>query len=104
MLNAGRIVLQAYTNSLPLLDHVPVGNDIALRINNHAGAEGTLTNRVVAARTSLSTRAAEKAVEKVIHAPAATAVVLIIGTLLPTPTPVRTLDGRLGIDVDHTRS
>src|SRR6202034_2592796 len=70
-----------------------------LGIDNYAGAQRTLANGAVA----LATLPTKEAVEEVIHPAVATAAVIVVGILVATAAPVRILDGRFRIDVDHAR-
>ncbi len=53
MLHARRIVLQPHPDAVRLLHHVPVGDDITFRIDNHARTQRTLANRAVATLAAL---------------------------------------------------
>ena len=48
VLHARRIVFEAHANAVGLLDHVPVGHDVALGIDDHAGAQRTLADGAIA--------------------------------------------------------
>src|SRR5208282_1556747 len=89
------LTLQLHTNAIRFLDHVPVGHDVALGIDDHAGTERALAD---GARLSsaLATLAAEELVEEILEGSvviAALVLVLIgIGPDVP-PAPVRTFYG-----------
>ena len=88
------IILQPDSNSIRLLYHVPVGDDVAFGIDNHAGAQGPFTNRATAApSTALPSRTTEKAVKKVVKR----IPIIVIGG---TTSPALSLDSRFGVDVD----
>src|SRR5215469_5479462 len=92
----GGIVLELYPDPVRLLDHVAVGHDVSLGIDDYARAK-----RALAQRPLLSTLSTEEAVKKVVKwtsAPAAFVVIAARGA--PA---MRVLYGRFGIDVDHAR-
>src|ERR1019366_9341221 len=96
---AGRswvFILQLHTNAIGLLDHVPVGDDVALGIHNHAGTERALADG--ARFPALTTLAAEELVKEILERGVFIAVALILLVLIGThgAPAVRVLDGRLG--------
>src|ERR1700733_3517278 len=99
------LTLQLDANAICLLDHVAIGDDIALRIDNYAGAERALAD-VAGVRAAL---AAEKLIEEILEwaivSLSLIALVILIGIRpgRPAAATVRILDGGLGIDVDDTR-
>src|SRR5215469_14311857 len=90
MLHARGVILQAHANSVCLLDHMPVGNDISLAVDDHARSQRVLANRPAVVGI------AEKLVEKIPKW-----IVFVIP--LSGATAHERLDGRVGVDVDHRR-
>ena len=78
VLHARRIILKPHANAVGFLDHMPVGDDVSLGIDNHARTQGALADRAIArtAGTRLTARATEEVVEEVVH-PAATVIVVL---------------------------
>src|SRR5579863_9703305 len=103
MLHARGIILQPHPNSVRLLHHVPVGDDVALGIDDYPRTQRPLANRAIAAQSTRTSRPAKEVVEEIIHPTAATIFIVVRTLLLPPALPSRILDRRLGIDVDHTR-
>ena len=97
------LILQLHADAVRFLDYMAVGDDIALRIDDHTRTERTLTN--VAAVSALTT---EKAVKEILEAAAlviiAAALIILPALRRPdSPALLRTLDRGLRIDVHHTR-
>src|SRR5690349_20177718 len=97
-------MFQLNANPVCLLDHEAVGDDIALRIHNHAGAERTFPNaasiRSYAAATTgtLSLRTAKEAIKKVLER--ILIVVVAISATRRAHAAVGIFNGGFGIDVD----
>src|SRR5882724_10364986 len=98
MEHAWRIIVQLDANAVSFLNHVAIGDDVALGINHNSGAERALTNGPAARTTTTGTT--EKPVKEIVER------ILIVGTAgssagSSTTTALRSLDSRFGIDVDH---
>src|ERR1700738_3364848 len=94
---------QLHPNAIRLLDHVPVGYDVALGIDDHAGTERALADgaRFWAALAAL---ASEELVKEILEGRVFIAVALFLVRIgSDGAPPVRVLNGRLGIDVYHAR-
>ena len=70
-----RFTLELDADAIGLFDHMPISDDIALRIDNYAGAQRTLAN-VAGVRSAL---AAEKLVEEILKLIVVAA--LLVGSL-----------------------
>src|ERR1022692_3006125 len=105
--HGGGIVHQLYVDAIGFLDHVIVGHDVALGVDDDAGTQGALAQIVgpkALVRTSLAALATKKAVEEVLERTvfvAATRSFLAGGHAAAAT--VRVLDRRFGADVDHRR-
>ena len=44
VLHTGRVVLQVHANAVRLLDHVTIGNDVSLGVNDYARSQRTFTD------------------------------------------------------------
>src|SRR5262249_52750138 len=98
------IFLKAHANAVGFLHHVTVGQNVSLSINNYARSQRALADRSIARSTGSTrayplARATEEVIEKVVET---TAVISVVGTLLPSAAVVRIFDRRFGVDVDHT--
>ena len=98
MEHAWPIIVQLDSNAVSLLNHVAVGNDVALGVNHNSGTQRALTNRT-ATRTT-TTGAAEEPVKEIIER------ILVVRTVRrptgsSTATPLRSFDSGFGIDVHH---
>src|SRR6202521_91675 len=104
MAGRGRIFIhQLHTNAIRLLYHVPVGDDVTLGIDNHAGTKRALADGA-RFRAALAARASEELVKKILERSVFIAVALILVRIGTNRAPtVRVLDGRLGIDIYHAR-
>src|SRR5579872_927967 len=69
---------QTHLNTISLLDHVIVRQDIAIRIDNDAGTEGLAAAACLAVRRSATEWTAEKFLEKLLHGVVACAALLAI--------------------------
>src|ERR1700675_4165638 len=100
----GRVFIhQLHTNAIGLLDHVPVGDDVALGIHNNARTERALADGACFWAT-LTTLASEELNKEILERSVFIAVALIlirIGT--DGAPPVRVLDSRFRINVHHAR-
>src|SRR5271169_3311708 len=98
---SGVFILELHANAICLFDHVAVGNDVALGVDNHTGTERALADgsRI---GTALATLAPEKFVEEILEGSVVIAALILvrIGTC-GVPSPARVLNGRLGIDIHH---
>src|SRR5262249_20735790 len=65
VLRAWRVIIEAYANAVGLLDYVAIGQDISLRVDDHAGAERAFTDGAIV--TTRATLAAEKAVKEIVN-------------------------------------
>src|SRR3981081_2548113 len=88
---------QLHTNAIGLLDHVPIGDNVALGIHDHTGTERALADgtRFWAALAALS---AEELVKEILEGSVFLSVALFliwIGT--DGAPPVRGLNGRSGM-------
>src|SRR5579872_3058884 len=90
-----RLAVDLHANTVCLFDNVTIGDNVALRVHNYAGAQGVLTD------WSLLSLPAKEAVEEVLKR------ILIVSTTLvrwsSTPSAVRILDRRFGVDIHHRR-
>ena len=95
-------VLQLHANAICLLDHVAIGDDVTLRIDNHAGTERALAD--VARVAALSGKDFVKEIlEGIVLITLPLILVLVrIGTQ-GAPPMVGVLDSGLGIDVHNAR-
>src|SRR5205814_8036365 len=95
--HAWRIIIQLDGNTISLLNHMPVGHDVALGIHQDSGPQRALANGASTRATAAGTT--EEAVKEVIER------ILIVraagGPTRGTATALRSLDGGLGINVDH---
>src|ERR1700677_1144636 len=104
VLHTWRIILQTHADPVGFFDHMAIGNDVALGIDDYARSKRTLANRSIAIGSALPALSTEEAVEKIVHtavAPTAAAFFVIIGSLAAAP--VWILNSRFCIDVDHAR-
>src|SRR2546427_12295971 len=100
MEHAWRIIVQLDSNAVSLLNHVAVGNAVALGVNHNSGTQRALTNRT--ANRTTTTGAAEEPVKEIIER------ILVVRTVRrPTrssaETQLRSCDSGFGIDADHAR-
>jgi len=100
-----RIGGEANEDLVGLIDDVIVGDDVAARVDDEAGAEGFALATEAAVVVTVATLAAEEAVEKVLHV-AGLLLVVIVAALRSALTATVFLDGGLlgqgvGGDVDH---
>src|SRR5208282_4022872 len=100
-------ILQLYPNAIRLLDHVTIGDDVALGVNDYARTERSLTDGP-GIRTALTWLASEELVEEILER-RITAFVTAIPFFLVrigmhgTSPAVRILNGRFSINVDDAR-
>src|SRR3954464_8560124 len=99
---AGRsrwLILQLDPDAVGFFDHVPVGNDVATRVDNHARSQGALADIGAVG----STLTAEKFVKEILKAAVVVALIAGVSLRVARPAPPRRLNRRFGIDVDYTR-
>src|SRR3954471_17696814 len=99
---AGRsrgLILRFDPDAVGFFDHVPVGNDVATRVDNHARSQGALAD-IGAIGSALT---AEKLVEEILKAAVVVALITGVSLRIARPAPARRLNGRFGVDVDNTR-
>src|SRR5208283_5592555 len=95
VLHAGRIILEAHPDAIGPFDHMPVGDDVSLGIDNHARTERALAHGAFAlAKRILAAGTTEEMIEEIVHA--ASVVIILVAAA-----PVYLLDGRFGVDVNH---
>src|SRR5271169_3879112 len=93
VLHSGRIILQPDSNAIGFLDHMAIGDDIALGIHYDSRTQRVLTDGAITLRASKE--AVKEIIEGVLLLP------LLVFLIATTAAAVRILDGGFGVDVYH---
>src|SRR5437016_10895438 len=99
MQHARRVILELHADAVGFLDHVPVGDDVSLAVDDYTRAQRLLTNSTGIRPTLAAEETIKEILERILVVSASIRHMGIIGTRPSPSPPVGMHDGRFGVDV-----